>query len=78
MKINCLGEGREMIELDLQEARNLAGVYQSDSEFEQDLKLNAWIGKRSHRCLVFDVATYSAQLERAAADGIEVLIIKEK
>jgi hypothetical protein len=78
MKINALGAGREMTEVDLQEAFNLAGVYHSDSEFERDLKLNYWIGKRSHRCIVFDVVTYSAELERAAADGIEVLIIKEQ
>ena len=77
MKINSLGAGREMIELDLVEAQNLAGVYDSDSDFERDCKLGAWIGKRKHRCLVFDVVTYSAELERAAADGIEVLIIKE-
>ena len=78
MKINSLGAGREMVEVRLQEALNLAGVYHSDSEFERDLKLNHWIGKRSHRCIVFDVVTYSAELERAAADGIEVLITKEK
>ena len=78
MKINALGAGRDMIEVKLQEAQNLAGIYHSDSEFERDLKLNHWIGKRSHRCIVFDVVTYSAELERAAADGIEVLIIKEQ
>ena len=78
MKINSLGAGREMIELDLAEAFNLAGVYDSDSDFERDCKLGSWIGRRKHRCLVFDIVTYSAELERAAADGIEVLIIKEK
>ena len=78
MKINSLGAGREMIELNLVEACNLAGVYHSDSDFERDLKLNSWIGKRKHRCIEFDVVTYSAELERAAADGIEVLITKDK
>jgi hypothetical protein len=78
MKINSLGCNKEMIEVTLTEAQNLAGVYHNDSDFEQDLKLNSWIGKRSHRCIVFDVTTYSAELERAAADGIEVLITKEK
>ena len=78
MKINSLGAGREMIEIDLTEAFNLAGVYESDSDFERDCKLSTWIGKRKHRCIKFDVVTYSAELERAAADGIEVLIIKEK
>jgi hypothetical protein len=78
MKVNSLGAGREMVEIDLQEALNLAGVYHSDTEFERDLKLNYWIGKRRHRCIEFDVVSYSADLEHAAADGIEVLIIKEK
>jgi hypothetical protein len=78
MKINALGAGREMIELDLVEALNLAGVYHSDSDFESDCKLAAWLGRRRHRCVVFDVRTYSAELEKAAADGIEVLIIKEE
>lgn len=66
-----------MTEVELTEALNLAGVYTSDSDFERDLKLNNWVGKRSSRCIKFDVRTYSAELERAAADGIEVLIIKE-
>ena len=67
-----------MIEVSMKEALDHAGVYHSDSDFELDLKLMSWIGKRKHRCIVFDVVTYSAELERAAADGIEVLITKEK
>jgi len=78
MKINSLGAGKEMTEVSLTEALNLAGVYNSDNDFERDLKLNSWIGKRKHRCIEFDVVTYSAELERAAADGIEVLITKDK
>jgi len=78
MKINSLGAGKEMTEVSLTEAFNLAGVYNSDNDFERDLKLNSWIGKRKHRCIEFDVVTYSAELERAAADGIEVLITKDK
>lgn len=78
MKVNCLGNGREMIEISEREVLNHAGVYQSDGDFERDCKLMSWIGNRKHRCIEFDVSSYSAQLERAAADGIEVLIIKEK
>ena len=77
MKINVLGDGKEMIELTVTEAYNHAGVYNDDNDFVRDAKLFSWLGRRKHRCLVFDVQTYSAELERAAADGIEVLIIKE-
>jgi hypothetical protein len=78
MKINSLGSGKEMIELGLREALYHAGVYDSDSDFERDCKLIGWIGNRKHRCIQFDEVIYSAELERAVADGIEVLIIKEK
>lgn len=78
MKINSFGNNKEMIEISLTEALNHAGVYVSDGEFERDLKLNNWIGKRQHRCIEFDATHHSAQLEQAAADGIEILIIKEK
>ena len=67
-----------MIELRLEEALNHAGVYHSDSDFERDCKLFGWIGKRKHRCIDYDAATYTKEVQRAAADGIEVLIIKEK
>ena len=78
MKINSLGNGKEMIEISEREALAHAGVYHSDGDFERDCKLMSWIGKRKHRCIEFDDSSYSANLERAAADGIEVLIIKEK
>ena len=78
MKINSLGLGREMLEMSLKEAYNMSGVYNDDDEFVRDTKLAAWLGRRRYRCVVFDVQTYSAELEKAAADGIEVLIIKEE
>jgi hypothetical protein len=78
MKINVLGQGRELIELTVSEAHNHAGVYRDDSDLVRDLKLYSWLGQRPHRCIIFDASTYSAELERAVADGIEVLITKEK
>ena len=77
MKVNYIGPDRELLELTVCEVWNLAGVYDSDSDFEKDCKLFAWIGKRKHRCIEFNAVSYSAQLEKAAADGIEILIIKE-
>jgi hypothetical protein len=78
MMIHVLGAGREMIEVTVSEALNQAGAYSSDGDLERDCKLMSWIGKRRHRCIEFNVATYSAELEHAVADGIEVLITKEK
>ena len=78
MKIHLLGEGKEMVEVTEAEAFNHAGAYRSDGDFERDCKLMSWIGKRKHRCIEFDVVTYSAELEQARADGIEVLITKDK
>ena len=77
MKINYIGPDRDLLECTLIEAYNHAGVYDDDDDFVRDSKLSAWLGRRRHRCIVFDVNTYSAELERAAADGVEVLIIKE-
>ena len=78
MKINNLALGRELVEYTVKEVWNMAGVYDDDNDFVRDSKLMTWIGRRKHRCIQFDVMTYSAELEKAAADGIEVLIIKEK
>lgn len=78
MLVHVLGEGKEMIEVSEREACNHAGAYDSDGDFERDCKLMSWIGKRPHRCIESDVVTYSAELARAAADGIEVLITKDK
>jgi hypothetical protein len=77
MKINVLGAGKELIELTLTEAYDRADIYSTDSDFEKDCKLAAWLGDRKHRCIKFNAVTYSAELEIAVAEGIEVLIIKE-
>jgi len=77
MKINYIGPDRDLIELSVDEAYDRAGVYDSDSDFEKDCKLFAWIGRRKHRCIEFNAVSYSAELEQAVADGIEILIIKE-
>ena len=43
----------------------------------QDQLLEDWIGDRRSRVIEFDVHSYSAELERAAADNIAIVIIKE-
>lgn len=66
-----------MIEYTLREIHNLAGVDCSDSELAQDLKITQWLGEQSYRVVEYNPDTYSAQLEKAAADHVEILIIKE-
>lgn len=66
-----------MIEYTLREVENLAGVDCSDSELEQDLKITGWLGEKSYRVVEYNRETYSVQLEKAVADHVEILIIKE-
>ena len=60
----------------LSQAKNLAGIHNSDSELEADLKFSAWMGRRQYR--VVDADDLADQEPKAQADGVEVLIIKEK
>jgi predicted CoA-binding protein len=66
-----------MFEYTLQEIKNLAGVDCSDSELAEDLKITQWLGEQSYRVVDYNPYTYSAQLEKAVADHVEILIIKE-
>jgi len=66
-----------MIRLTLQQAQNLAGIYDDDNDFIRDSKLFSWLGRRNHRCISADSRTFIQEIESAEHDGIEVLIIKE-
>lgn len=66
-----------MLVLTVNEAYNLSGVYDTDSDFEKDCKLSAWIGRRKYRCIEYNVVTHPEESDQARVDGIEVLIIKE-
>lgn len=78
MKLNYISPDRELVEYTLQEVFNLAGVDTSDSDLIRDEKVLDWLDGRKCRCLVYDINNYSAELERAVKDGIDILIIKEK
>jgi hypothetical protein len=65
-----------MFELTLDEVRNRAGIYQADSELEADLKLAHWVGRQKYRVISRD--QYQTEAPQAQADGVEILIIKEK
>ena len=50
----------------------MAGIFDSDSELERDLKFSSWIDRRKYAIITVDQS--QSGLER---DGIEVLIIKD-
>lgn len=66
------------MEYTLTEAWYMSGVYQDDSDWIKDSKLFAWLNKRKHRCITYDAGSYSAEIDQAVADGIEVIILKGK
>lgn len=71
-------EGKEnMLIISVATLHNLAGVYLSDSELEQDLKISAWLGRQKYRIIDHDPVNYTQQVDDAARDGMQVLIIKE-
>jgi hypothetical protein len=58
-----------MIRFTMQQALHMAGVYQEDSDFEQDLKFQNWIADRKYCILDQDDSVDSSD--------VEVIIIKE-
>ena len=77
MKVTVLDGGKEMVEVTITEALNYAAVDASDSDMVRDCKLYDWIGRRQHRCITVNTMTYSAEIEQAQADGIDLIITKE-
>ena len=74
MKITDVALGHKMVEMSWHEALLAAGTNETDSEMERDMRFNSWIGNRKYR--IIDASEYETQQPKAAADGIEVLIIK--
>ena len=74
MKITDVAPGEKMIEMSWHEALLAAGTNESDSDMERDMKFTNWIQRRPYR--IIDARDYTTQQPKAAADGIEVLIIK--
>lgn len=53
----------------------MANIYNTDGDFERDIKFDAWINRRKYRIITAD--RYAQERDWAIDDGIEVLIIKE-
>ena len=51
-----------------------AGTNEEEPDMERDMKFLNWFGKKQYR--IIDASDYETQQPKAAADGIEVLIIK--
>ncbi len=62
-----------MLELTIDQAYHIAGIYDNDTDFERDLKLSAWLDRRPFRCV-----RSQQELAEARASAVEVIIIKEK
>ena len=74
MKITDLAQGEKMVEMSWHEALLAAGTDEKEPDMERDMKFTNWFGKRKYR--IIDAEDYTTQQPKAAADGIEVLIIK--
>ena len=74
MKITDVAPGHKMTELSWHEALMAAGTNETDPEMERDMKFTNWFGKQKYR--IIDAKDYQTQQPKAAADGIELLIIK--
>ena len=77
MIVNYVGPGRELHQYTMQEALAAAGVTEHEHPMVQDQLLEDWLGGRRGRIIEFNAQSYSADLERAVADGISIVIIKE-
>ena len=66
--------GHSMVELSWHEALMAAGTNEEEPDMERDMKFLNWFGKKQYR--IIDASDYETQQPKAAADGIELLIIK--
>jgi hypothetical protein len=75
---NFIAPGRVLTQYTWHEALLAAGSSESDSVFHQDLCLEDWLSGQQYQIIEFDVASYSAKIEQAVAQGMNIVIIKEK
>ena len=59
-----------MYRFTLTQARFMSGIYDSDSEIEQDLKLGHWLGQRRYLVVDSDMADIPPD--------IEVVIVRDR
>jgi hypothetical protein len=55
-----------------------AGSSEHDPIFLQDQCMEDWLLEQKYQIIEFDAESYSAKMEQAAAQGMNIVIIKEK
>jgi hypothetical protein len=70
-----LGNGRSIQIFELHEALTRACVNETDNDFCKDQALADCFEGKKVKHLVYDLKTYSAELEIAVSEGVEILII---
>ena len=73
-----LGNGRSIHIYDLHEALTRAGVNETDNDICKDTALEDLFKDRKVKHLTYDLKTYSAQLEIAVGEGVEILILHKE
>ena len=75
---NFVAPGRTLTQYTWHEALVAAGSSESDPVFRQDQCLEDWLSGQQYQIIEFDAESYSAKLEQAVAQGMNIVIIKEK
>lgn len=70
-----LGNNRYIHIYELHEALTRAGVNETDGEICKDTALENLFENRKVKHLTYDLKTYSAELEIAVGEGVEILIL---
>jgi hypothetical protein len=73
-----LGNNRYIHIYDLHEALTKAGVNETDGDICKDTALESLFEDRKVKHLTYDLKTYSADLEIAVGEGVEVLILHKE
>lgn len=64
-----------MQEFTLSQARHMAGIDYHDADFLRDIKFSSWLGDSKYR--IVEPRALDTERQRAQAEGVEVLIIKD-
>lgn len=75
---NFIAPGRILTQYTWHEALVAAGSSESDPIFLQDQCMEDWLLEQKYQIIEFDAQDYSAKMEQAVAQGMNIVIIKEK
>ena len=75
---NFVAPGRTLTQYTWHEALVAAGGSEHDPVFRQDQCMEDWLLGQRYQIIEFDAQDYSAKIEQAVAQGMNIVIIKEK